>query len=412
MTHKAFDVIAIRKQFPSLQRLHDGMPMIFTDGPAGTQVPHSVIDAISHYYKNSNANSHGAFITTRETVQVIDRMRDSMATLLGATGRETISVGHNMTTLSFALARGLSRVFRPGDEVLITQLDHEANRGPWLTLRDAGVKVREVKLLPTGVLDYEDFASKINENTRLVCMGMSANSIGTVNNFRLVRELTYKYNAWLLLDAVHYAPHFSIDVQALGCDFLLCSAYKFYGPHLGFLYSKPGLLDRIPTDRLRTAAQAAPFCIETGTPNFAAMEGVSAAIDFLASVGIGNSKREKLVDAYQHIAAHEHALASRLYAGLKSIAGVTVIGQDFTKPSRTPTVSFTLDGKTPAMVCEQLAKKNICAWDGHFYAIRTIETLGLLEKGGVTRLGLSVYNTEDEVTMVIDEIKKIALAKN
>lgn len=412
MTNKVFDVITTRKQFPSLQRQHNGMPMVFTDGPAGTQVPQSVIDAISHYYKDSNANSHGAFITTQETVQVIDRMRDSMAALLGASGPETISIGHNMTTLSFALARGLSRILKAGDEVLITQLDHEANRGPWLTLRDAGVIVREVKLLPTGVLDYEDFASKINEDTRLVCMGMSANSIGTVNNFKLVRELTYKYNSWLLLDAVHYAPHFSIDVQAVGCDFLLCSAYKFYGPHLGFLYSKPGLLDRVPTDRLRTAGQIAPYCIETGTPNFAAMEGVSAAVDFLANLGTGNSIREKLVDAYQHIAAHEHALASRLYAGLKSIPGLTVIGQDFSKPSRTPTVSFTLDGKNPHQVCEQLAKKNICAWDGHFYAIRTIETLGLLEKGGVTRLGLSVYNTEDEVTMVIDEIKKIALAKN
>ena len=412
MTPKPLDTAAIRKQFPSLLRKHNDMPMIFTDGPAGTQVPQSVIDAISHYYKNSNANSHGSFITTQETVHVIDRMRESIATLLGAIGPETISVGQNMTTLSFALARGLSRVLRQGDEVLITQLDHEANRGPWLTLRDVGVNVREVKLLPTGVLDYEDFASKINENTRLVCLGMSANSIGTVNNFKLVRELTYKYNSWLLLDAVHYAPHFSIDVQALGCDFLLCSAYKFYGPHLGFLYSKPGLLDRVPTDRLRTAGQVAPYRIETGTPNFAAMEGVSAAVDFLSSLGVGNTKREKLVDAYQQIAQHEHALASNLYAGLKSIAGITVIVQDCTKPSRTPTVSFTLDGKTAHQVCEQLAKKNICAWDGHFYAVRTMETLGLLEKGGVTRLGLSVYNTAEEVTMVIDEIRKIALAKN
>jgi len=411
MTRNTIDVLAIRKQFPSLQRQHNGMPMVFTDGPAGTQVPEAVIEAISKYYKTSNANSHGAFVTTQETVQVIDRLRQSITALLGASGPETISVGQNMTTLSFALARGLSRVLGAGDEVLITQLDHEANRGPWLTLRDVGVKVREVKLLPSGVLDYEDFASKINENTRLVCMGMSANSIGTVNDFKLIRDLTYKFNCWLLLDAVHYAPHFSIDVQAIGCDFLVCSAYKFYGPHLGFLYSKPGLLDRIPTDRLRTAGQIAPYCIETGTPNFAAMEGVSAAVDFLASVGTGNTKREKLVDGYKLIAQHEHGLASQLYSGLKSIEGVTVIGQDFSKASRTPTVSFTLDGKTPSQVCEQLAKKNICAWDGHFYAIRTMETLGLLEKGGVTRLGLSIYNTEDEVTVVIDEIKKIALAK-
>ena len=407
-----FDTSTIRKQFPSLNRQHNGMPMVFIDGPAGTQVPQSVIDSITHYYKNSNANSHGAFITTQETDHVIEDMRIAMAALLGAPGPETISIGQNMTTLNFSLARAMARVFRPGDEVLITQLDHEANRGPWLTLRDAGIKVREVKLLPNGVLDYDDFALKINENTRLVCMGMSANSIGTVNNFKLVRELTYKFNAWLLLDAVHYAPHFSIDVQELGCDFLLCSAYKFYGPHVGLLYSKPGLLDRLPTDRLRTAGQIAPFCIETGTLNHAAIAGVKAAVDFLASLGNGNTLRQKLLNAYQVIAAHEHKLASRLYAGLKSIKGITLIGQDFSSAARTPTVSFTLEGKTPEQVCVELAKKNICAWDGHFYAIRAIETLGLLEKGGVTRLGISLYNTEEEINRVIDEINKIALSKN
>lgn len=412
MTSTPIDSSSIRNQFPSLQRQHNGLPMVFIDGPAGTQVPQSVIDAIAHYYKKSNANSHGTFITTQETDVVIEQMRHSMATLLGAEGPETISIGQNMTTLNFALARAMSRVLRSGDEVLITQLDHEANRGPWLTLRDFGVKVREVKLLATGVLDYDDFASKINENTRLVCMGMSANSIGTVNNFKLVRDVTYKFNAWLLLDAVHYAPHFTIDVQALGCDFLLCSAYKFYGPHIGLLYSKPGLLDRLPTDRLRTAGQTAPDSIETGTLNHAAIAGVRAAVDFLAGIGSGNSLREKLVNAYQRIAIHEHQLASRLYTGLKAIPGVTLVGQDFSAPARTPTVSFTLDGKTPFQVCTELAKKNICAWDGHFYAIRTMETLGLLEKGGVTRLGLSVYNTADEVSTVIAEVKKIALAKN
>ena len=407
-----FDTSTIRKQFPSLNRQHNGMPMVFIDGPAGTQVPQSVIDSITHYYKNSNANSHGAFITTQETDHVIEDMRIAMAALLGASGPETISIGQNMTTLNFSLARAMARVFRPGDEVLITQLDHEANRGPWLTLRDAGIKVREVKLLPNGVLDYDDFASKINENTRLVCMGMSANSIGTVNNFKLVRELTYKFNAWLLLDAVHYAPHFAIDVQELGCDFLLCSAYKFYGPHVGLLYSKPGLLDRLPTDRLRTAGQIAPFCIETGTLNHAAIAGVKAAVDFLASLGNGNTLRQKLLSAYQVIAAHEHKLASRLYVGLKSIKGITLIGQDFSSDARTPTVSFTLEGKTPEQVCIQLALKNMCAWDGHFYAIRAIEALGLLEKGGVTRLGISLYNTEEEINRVIYEINKIALSKN
>ncbi len=408
MALASIDSSSIRKHFPSLLRKHNGMPMVFVDGPAGTQVPQAVISAVSHYYETSNANTHGAFITTQETDHVISNMRIGMAALLGAEGEETISIGQNMTTLNFALARAISRMLQPGDEVLITQLDHESNRGPWLGLRDFGIKVREVRLLPTGVLDYDDFASKINENTRLVCMGMSANSIGTVNNFKLVRELTYRYNAWLLLDAVHYAPHFTIDVQSIGCDFLLCSAYKFYGPHVGILYSKPGLLDRLPTDRLRTAAQTAPYCIETGTLNHAAIAGVGAAVDFLASLGQGATQREKLIHAYQNIAAHEHQLASRLYNGLKKIKGVTPVGQDFSSAARTPTVSFTMTGKTPLQVCEQIARKNICAWDGHFYAIRAIEMLGLLEKGGVTRLGISLYNTEEEVDFVLSELNQVA----
>ncbi len=408
MPQSKLDTLSIRKQFPSLQRKHEGLPMVFVDGPAGTQVPQKVIDSIVHYYSNSNANTHGAFQTTRETDQVIAGMRSSMASFLGAEGPETISIGQNMTTLNFALARAMSKILRSSDEVLITQLDHEANRGPWLTLRDFGIKVREVKLLANGLLDYDDFTAKINENTRLVCMGMSANSIGTANNFKLVRELTYKYNAWLLLDAVHYAPHFTIDVQEFGCDFLLCSAYKFYGPHVGLLYSRPGLLDRLPTDRLRTAGQIAPDSIETGTLNHAAISGVNAAVHFLASLGEGNSLREKLVNAYHSIALHEHTLASRLYAGLKKIGGVTLVGQDFSSTVRTPTVSITLKGKTPLQVCEQLAKKNICAWDGHFYAIRAIEILGLLESGGVTRFGISLYNTQEEVDFVIEEVKKIA----
>jgi cysteine desulfurase family protein (TIGR01976 family) len=408
MSSLSIDSTAIRNQFPSLQRKHNNQPMVFLDGPAGTQVPQSVIDSITHYYKNSNANSHGTFITTNETDQVIHHMRKCMAALLGAESESSISIGQNMTTLNFALARAMSRVLKPGDEVLITQLDHEANRGPWLTLRDFGVKVREVRLQSNGVLDYEDFANKVNENTRLVCMGMSANSIGTVNNFKFARELTYRYNAWLLLDAVHYAPHFSINVQDIGCDFLLCSAYKFYGPHVGILYSKPGLLDRLPTDRLRTAGQTAPDSIETGTLNHAAIAGVSAAVEFLASLGDGNSMREKLINAYHKISTHEFVLASKLYAGLKQIPGVTMIGQDFSSNSRTPTLSFTVDGKTPTQVCEHLAKKNICAWDGHFYAIRAIETLGLLERGGVTRIGISVYNTVDEINLTLTEVERMA----
>ena len=408
MTSLPIDTVSIRSQFPSLQRQHNNLPMVYLDGPAGTQVPQVVIDAIARYYTNSNANSHGTFITTRETDQVIRSVRANIAALLGAESEHCISIGQNMTTLNFSLARAISRVLRPGEEVLITQLDHEANRGPWLSLREAGVIVREVNLLPSGILDYDDFASKVNERTRLVCMGMSANCIGTVNNFELIRKLTYRYNAWLLLDAVHYAPHFSINVQDIGCDFLLCSAYKFYGPHVGFLYSKSGLLDRLPADCLRTAGQVAPERIETGTLNHAALAGVAAAVEFIASIGKGNSIREKLADAYHKISTHEFILASKLYAGLSKIPGVTIIGRDFSDSKRAPTVSFTLEGKTPLQVCEQLATQNICAWDGHFYAIHAIEVLGLLEKGGVTRLGISMYNTPGEVDMVLAAVDRIA----
>lgn len=382
--------------------------MVYLDGPGGTQVPQSVIDAMVNYYKTSNSNAHGSFITANETDAIVWSMREHMASFLGAEGPENISIGQNMTTLNFSLARALSKVFKPGDEVLITQLDHEANRGPWLTLRDAGIKVREVVLKKDGTLDYDDFKSKINENTRLVAMGMSSNALGTVNDFKLVRTLTYQYNAWLLLDAVHYAPHFAIDVQEIGCDFLLCSAYKFYGPHVGLLYTKPGILDRLPTDRLRTAPQIAPESIETGTLNHAAIAGVRGAVEFIASIGKGDNLRNKIINAFEAIATHEHGLASYLYKELKGISGLTMMGQDFSSKARTPTLSFTMKGKTPLQVCDHLAKKNICAWDGNFYAIRAIESLGLLEKGGVTRLGISAYNTKEEMDLTLEEIKKVA----
>ena len=401
------DINSIRPQFPSLERKPNKFPMVFLDGPGGTQVPDRVIDAISNYYKTSNANSHGEFITTKETDEVIANMRTAMATLFNAESSSCISIGQNMTTLNFALARGMARILKPGDEVLITQLDHEANRGPWLMLRDFGIKVKEVTLLPSGVLDYDDFEAKINENTRVVAVGMAANSIGTVNDIQKARELANKHGAWLVLDAVHYAPHFSIDVQKLGCDFLLCSAYKFYGPHVGILYSRAGLLDRIPTDRLCTAGQFAPDSIETGTLNHAAIAGVTAAIDFLASLGAGQSQRERLVSAYKNIGEHERKLAVQLYDGLKEIPGIEIIGQDFSSAHRAPTVSFTMEGKTPKQVCAQLATKNICAWDGHFYAIRAMEILGLLEKGGVTRLGISVYNTSEDIEAVLNELRSL-----
>ena len=311
-----FEVQSFRNHFPSLQRLHNGKPLIFMDGPGGTQIPNQVIDSISQYYNTSNSNTHGVFITTQETDQIMEDMRVHVAALLGAEHPKTISTGQNMTTLNFSLARGIGRILQPGDEVLITQLDHEGNRGPWLSLRERGIIVREVNLLSSGTLDYDDLKSKLNERTRLLAIGMSSNALGTVNDIKLARELTYKVGAWLSLDAVHYAPHFAIDVQSLGCDFLLCSAYKFYGPHVGLLYSRPGLLDGIPTDHLRTAGQSAPEKIETGTLNHAALAGVTAAVQFIASMGRGDSMRDKIKDAYQQIGKHEMALAEKLFNGI------------------------------------------------------------------------------------------------
>jgi len=393
------DSAKVRTQFPSLTRVHNSIPLTYLDAPAGTQVPQSVIDAVSSYYKTSNANTHGEFLTTNETDGLVATKRKSMAALLGAEGPEKISIGQNMTTLNFALARGIARSLRPGDEVLITQLDHEGNRGPWLMLREFGVNVREVSLQPSGMLDEKDFAAKVNEKTRLIAIGLASNALGTVNNITLARELAYKAGAWLMLDAVAYAPHFKINVQELGCDFLLCSAYKFYGPHVGILYSRPGLLDRIKTDRLRTALQYAPEKIETGTLNHAAIAGVTAAVNFISSLG------NNIADAYRQIGAHERELAVRLYDGLCKIKGVKVIGQDFASEHRAPTVSFTFEGKTPTEVCRHLAKQNIFAWDGHFYAQRAIEILGLFEKGGVTRIGMAVYNTPEEIDKTLDVLK-------
>lgn len=399
---------AIRSLFPALQRIHNGKNLVFMDGPAGVQVPLSVINAMSDYYKTSNANSHGAFITTQETDTVIENTRANAAAFLGAEGGHTISFGQNMTTLNFSLSHAIGRALHPGDEVLITQLDHESNRGPWIGLRSKGIIVREVALLPDGQLDYADFEEKINERTRLVAMGYASNIFGTVNQVEKVRKWTHKVGAWLLVDAVHYAPHLPIDVQTIGCDFLLCSAYKFYGPHVGILYTRPGLLDRLQPDRLRTAAQEAPYSIETGTLNHAALAGVKAAVDFIASFGEGEGIRQQLVTAMQRIHQHEIVLAQKLYNGLNTIKGVNVIGPPMLADQRAPTLSFTLEGKSPIEVCRFLADKNICAWDGHFYALRAVEVLGLLERGGVTRMGMSLYNIPAEVDYTLEVVAGLA----
>jgi cysteine desulfurase family protein (TIGR01976 family) len=394
-----------RAEFPSLERRQNGRPVAYLDGPAGTQVPRSVIEAIGGYYRRSNANTHGMFITTRETDQLLLEARSTVATFLGAAGPETISFGANMTTLNFALSHAVRRRLRPGDEVVITQLDHEANRGPWLSLQEHGIIVREVVLRPDGVLDEENLRESVTGKTRLLAMGMASNALGTVNNIALARRVTKAVGAWLVLDAVHFAPHFSVDVSALDPDVLLCSAYKFYGPHIGILYARPGLLASLEPDRLRTVDQRAPYRIETGTLNHAAIAGVKAAVEFIASFGRGDDLRGRLVDAMQTIGRHEREVATRLYEGLRSLPGVTVVGPSFGDALRAPTVSFTVDGWRPEDVCTALSDEGVFAWDGHFYAVRAIEVLGLEPRGGVTRVGVVLYNTGEEVDRVIEVVR-------
>ena len=398
----------IREYFPSLNRTDkNNNQIIYLDGPGGTQVPIQVIEGVSQYYIRSNANTHGEFATSKETDFMMEGLRERASDMLGAEGLKTISIGQNMTTLNYSLARALSRRFKKGDEVVITELDHEANRGPWRVLEEAGIKLVEVNLMDTGTLDYTDFKNKINDKTVMVCMGMSSNALGTLNDFVEIGRYLKGKGCLFLLDAVHYAPHFSINVQELGCDFMLCSAYKFYGPHVSFLYSKPGLLGSMNPDRLVVQDQEAPYIIETGTLNHAACSGASSAIDFISSIGEGASLRERLESAYELISSHEFELAKHLYNSLNKHDKTTVIGPDFSSTKRTPTVSFTHIHFSPQEVCKKLASENICAWDGHFYALKAIQKLGLESSGGVTRLGVSLYNTKQEIDRVIEVITKI-----
>jgi cysteine desulfurase family protein (TIGR01976 family) len=407
LTQLGPDFRARRADFPSLTREVGGRPLAYFDGPGGSQLPATVIEAVSDYYRRCNANTHGEFITSRESDEILAQARRRCADLLGATGPHQISFGANMTTLNFALSQAVRRALQAGDEILITQLDHEANRGPWLKLREHGIRVREVSIRNDGTLDYEDFERKLAERTRLVAVGWASNALGTVNDIRRIRAATLKVGAWLVVDAVHYTPHFPVDVVTFGCDFLLCSAYKFYGPHVGILYSRPGLLEQFETDRLRTQDPRAPYRIETGTLNHAALAGVAAAVDYLASLGSGASLRERLVSAMHAINLHEGALARRLFQGLQQISGVQLFGPQFDSP-RAPTIAFRVAGRHPAQVAEALAAEGICVWNGDFYAVRLTEILGVADQGGLVRAGVSLYTTEEEVDRLLAAVSKLA----
>jgi cysteine desulfurase family protein (TIGR01976 family) len=395
-----------RQDFPALTKNPD---LAFLDGPGGSQVPRAVVDAIADVYASCNVNTHGNFGPSREVDRRMEAARSAVATFLGAEDGSCISFGQSMTTLSFNLSVAVGRTLEQGDEVLITQLDHEANRGPWLGLKERGVVVREVRLLESGELDPADMAAKITPRTKLFAVGASANSLGTVNDIGLARRLTRQVGALLVVDAVHYAPHFPVDVQALGADFLLCSAYKFYGPHVGVLYSRPGALDRLPTDRLSVQDPAAPYRIETGTLNHAAIDGVRAAVEYIASWGTGASLRERIVDAMTHISAYEHELAKYYHDAVRGIPGVRVWGPDFAVGrARAPTVSITLDQVTAAAAATALGNQGVCVWDGDFYAARAVQVLGLAERGGLLRTGISMYSTRDELNRLLTGLERLA----
>jgi cysteine desulfurase family protein (TIGR01976 family) len=337
----------------------------------------------------------------------MDLARARVAEFLGAETPACISFGQNMTTLNYFLSGAIRRTLKQGDEILITQLDHEANRGPWLRLQEHGIAIQEVRLAPSGQLDLDDMAAKITPRTKVFAVGASSNALGTVNDIALARRLTHAVGALLVVDAVHYAPHFPLDVKALGMDFLLCSGYKFYGPHVGVLYSRPGALDRLPTDRLSVQDPAAPYRIETGTLNHAAIDGLRAAVEYLASWGSGTTLRERVVDAMSGIAVYEHGLAQFYHDAVRQLPGVRVWGPDFSTRARAPTVSITLDKTSAGDAAAALGKEGICVWDGHFYAARAVEVLGLADRGGLLRTGVSMYSAREDLERLLAGIARL-----
>lgn len=403
------DLSFCRSDFPSLTRSIGGYPVAYLDGPGGTQVPQVVIDAISDYYRYSNANSHGAFAASRETDLLMENARQAVADLLGAANPNQISFGANTTTLNFALARAIGRGIVPGDEIIVTLLDHDANHAPWLTLMERGAVIRTIDVLDDGTLDMAQFQQAITKKTKLVAVGYASNAIGTVNDVATIRAWTRAVGAQLIVDAVHFVPHAPVDVTELDPDFLLCSAYKFFGPHVGILYARQGALDALTTDRVRPQLESAPDKIETGTPNFAAIAGVVAAISWLADLSAETgSRRARLVSAMHDIYVYEHALAAWFYAALSGIPGVRIYGTAVTTALRAPTVSFTLEGRTPLEVANALGNAGIYVWDGDFYAVNVIEKFGLAETGGLVRVGLAPYNIKNELIRLIEVVHALA----
>jgi cysteine desulfurase family protein (TIGR01976 family) len=409
------DIAWVRQQFPALQQNVNSHPAVFLDAPGGTQVPQRVIDAIANYLSIFNANTGGAFVTSRRTDQVIADARAAMADFFNCAADEVI-FGANMTTLTFALSRAIGRELKPGDELLVTCLDHDANVSPWVCLEERGAKVRTADINPSDcTLDMFDLSAKIRRNTRLVPVGWAANAVGTINDVNEIVRLAHASGAMAFIDAVHYAPHGPIDVRALDCDFLACSSYKFFGPHLGILYGKREQLQRLRPYKLRACTEKLPDRWETGTQNHEGLAGLVAAIEYIADVGrhhdssVG-TRREAILSAYAVFQQHERELLGQLMSGLLAIPGVTFYGiKDPAKfDRRTPTVAIRVEGHSPRELATHLGERGIFTWDGSYYAIDLAERLGLQTSGGMLRIGLAHYNTAEEVERLLTELRTLA----
>jgi cysteine desulfurase family protein (TIGR01976 family) len=415
----ALDVNWVRAQFPALKQTVNGHAAAFLDAPAGTQVPQCVIDAVRDYFENSNANTCGAFATSRRTDAMIATARAAMADFFNCDADE-VFFGPNMTTITFALARGIGRNLRAGDEIVVTTLDHDANVAPWRSLEERGVVVRQVDIREEDcTLDMNDLRRKITSRTKLVAAGYASNAVGTINPVAEIVKLAHDAGALAFIDAVHYAPHGTIDVHALDCDFLACSPYKFFGPHMGCMYGKRELLLRFRPYKVRPAPETLPDRWETGTQLHEGLAGVAAAIEYLAELGrkcapaATGTRRAALVSAHRAMREYEMNLAARMIRCLLEIPGLRFYG--ISDPARfaerVPTVGVRLANSKPIDAAKFLGDRGIFTWDGNYYALNLTERLGVEKDGGLLRIGLVHYNTSDEVDRLLAALREFATSR-
>ena len=401
---KVAAVEEIRRHFPALERIHNGQPVAYFDGPGGTQVPRMVVEAMNDYLYNHNANTHWAYPTSHETDEIIENSRYAIADFLNAAPDE-IAFGQNMTSLTFHLARALGRDWNRGDEVVVTELDHHANVDTWRSLEhERGITIRVLPMnVETGQLELDKLSDLLSARTVLVAIGAASNALGTINDIEQVVQMARDAGVLSFVDAVHYAAHHLVDVKAIGCDFLACSAYKFYGPHIGILYGRKELIEKIDFPKLRPAPEYSPERVETGTQNHEAIAGAGAAVDFLASLAEGGSRRERLAAVFGQLQSRQDELTKRLWNVLSAIDGVTVYGPPPDSP-RTSTVSFTVQNRTSEQVARALAERAVFASDGDFYAQTVVEKLGV---EGLVRVGCACYTTQEEVDRLTKDLRSL-----